>query len=289
LGVSLNAWTVNDPADMDWLIAHRFNYITTNEPELLLGRLANAPVAKGWQLSWSDEFNYHGLPDTNKWAYETGGNGWGNNELQYYTGHDTSNAKVNNGQLHIVALKQPVENRQYSSARLVTKNKAEFTYGLIEVRAKLPVGKGTWPAIWMLGKNIDKAGWPECGEIDIMEHVGYQPDSIFGTVHTQAYNHVKGTQKTRAIYIPDPYTAFHVYSIEWTPEKIDFMVDGVLYNHVLKEHRTTQEWPFDQPFYLILNLAIGGNWGGKMGVDDQIFPATMEIDYVRVYEQGKAR
>ena len=235
-------------------------------------------------LIWADEFNYNGLPDSSKWSYAVGGHGWGNNELQYYTLQDTSNAKVENGTLKIVARKQDKENRKYSSARLLTKGKAEFTYGRIEVRAKLPAGKGTWPAIWMLGKNGKEACWPACGEIDIMEHVGYNKDSIFGTIHSESYNHVKGTQKGKGIFITAPYEQFHTYSIEWSPERIDFLLDGVVYNQFVNEHLSIKEWPFDQPFYLIINLAIGGNWGGKMGVDESLFPATLEVDYVRVYQ-----
>lgn len=282
--ITLNTWTVNDAADMDWLLANGFDFITTNEPELLFERSKQSPVSKGWNLVWSDEFNYKGLPDSSKWGYNVGGHGWGNNELQYYTEYDTVNAIVENGLLKISARKQSKENRQYTSARLLTKDKADFKYGRIEIRAKLPAGRGTWPAIWMLGKNIDDVKWPVCGEIDIMEHVGYNKDSIFGTIHTEAYNHMKGTQKVKGIFINSPYDSFHVYSIDWTPEKIDFTMDGVVYNHITNEHLSTKEWPFDQPFFLIINLAIGGGWGGKMGVDETIFPAVMEIDYVRVFE-----
>ncbi|MEQ1555060.1 MAG: glycoside hydrolase family 16 protein [Ferruginibacter sp.] len=242
---------------------------------------------KKWKLTWADEFNYNGLPDSTKWNYNVGGHGWGNNELQYYTEKNTENAIVENGVLKIIAKKQVKENRQYTSARLLTKRKADFTYGKIEVRAKLPAGRGTWPAIWMLGKNIDNTKWPLCGEIDIMEHVGYNKDSIFGTIHTDAYNHIKGTQIGKGIFIKTPYSAFHNYSIEWTPQKIDFMVDNVVYNHIVNEHLTVKEWPFDAPQFLILNVAIGGNWGGKYGVDENIFPAIMEVDYVRVYQTTK--
>ncbi len=149
----LNAWTVNKEEDMDWLLANRFDFITTNEPELLFERIKKSPVAKGWKLSWSEEFNYTGLPDTSIWNYAVGGKGYGNNELQYYTEADTSNAVVRNGKLFITALKQTKEKNSYTSARLFSKDKAEFTYGRIEVSAKLPAGRGTWPAIWMLGKN----------------------------------------------------------------------------------------------------------------------------------------
>jgi len=285
--ITLNAWTVNNAEDMDWLIANGFNFITTNEPELLFERIKKNPTAAGWKLKWSEEFNYKGLPDSTIWNYAEGGKGYGNNELQYYTKADTNNAIVKNGKLYITALKQTKENNKYTSARLFTKDKVEFMYGRIEISAKLPAGRGTWPAIWMLGKNRTAISWPECGEIDIMEHVGYDPDSIHGTIHSKAYNHIRGTQKGKAIFIKNPYTVFNTYAIEWTPEKIDFIVNDVVYNSFKNEHRSTAEWPFDQPFYLILNLAVGGNWGGKMGVDDNVFPATMEVDYIRVFEKNE--
>ncbi len=233
---------------------------------------------------WSDEFNYTGLPDSSKWKSDVGGHGWGNNELQFYTNKDTQNAVVRNGVLVITARKQDKENRNYTSAKILTKGIKEFKYGRIEVRAKLPAGVGTWPAIWMLGTNIKEAGWPGCGEIDIMEHVGYNKDSLFGTIHSAAYNHTKGTQKGKGIFIINPYSQFHTYAIDWTAEKIDFLMDGKIYYTVNNEHLTQKEWPFEQPFYLILNLAIGGGWGGKMGVDNSIFPAVMEVDYVRYYK-----
>ena len=136
----------------------------------------------------------------------------------------------------------------------------------------------------MLGENCGKVGWPECGEIDIMEHVGYEPDTVLGTVHTGKYNHIIGTQKGKKVFISRPYEDFHVYAIDWTKEKIDFSLDGKTYYTVSNEHKTTGEWPFDEPFHLLLNIAVGGNLGGKKGVDDDIFPASMEIDYVRVYQ-----
>ena len=244
-------------------------------------------VEAEWKLVWADEFNYQGLPDSSKWDYNVGGHGWGNNELQYYTNKDTLNAVVQNGQLKITARKQTIEKNNFTSARLLTKNKAVFKYGKIEARAKLPAGRGTWPAIWMLGANVDSINWPTCGEIDIMEHVGYNKDSVFGTIHSEAYNHIKGTQKGKGIFIKDPYDAYHDFAIEWTPEKIDFLVDGVLFNHISNEHLTTKEWPFDQPFFLIINLAVGGGWGGSKGVDENVFPAAMYIDYVRVFEAVK--
>lgn len=240
--------------------------------------------AKSYTLAWSDEFNYNGLPDSTKWGYDVGGDGWGNNELQYYTRADTSNAVVRDGRLFIIARKEAIGGKMFSSARLVTRDKAEWVYGKIEISAKLPAGRGLWPAAWMLGTNIKEAGWPACGEIDIMEHVGYNRDSIFGTVHTAAYNHIKRTQKGATAKIKDPYQRFHTYSIEWTPEKIDFMLDHKVYYSVSNEKKTRAEWPFDDPFYLLLNIAVGGNLGGMKGVDERIFPAVMEVDYVRVYK-----
>ena len=284
LHIVLNAWTINEASDMDWLLHKKFDFITTNEPELLFQQSKQPIIDSKWKLAWSDEFNYKGLPDSTKWGYDIGGHGWGNSELQYYTNKDTSNASVDNGILKITARKQTKQSNAFTSARLLTKGKVDFKYGKIEIRAKLPSGRGTWPAIWMLGNNIDQAGWPYCGEIDIMEHVGYQKDSIFGTIHSNAYNHIKGTQKMKGIFISNPYSQFHIYSIEWTPEKIDFLMDGVVYNHFANEHLSINEWAFDQPFHLLLNIAVGGGWGGKMGVDESIFPVAMEVDYVRQFQ-----
>lgn len=282
--LALNVWTVNNAEDMDWYLANDFDFITTNEPELLFERIKNGPLAKGQKLIWSDEFNENGLPDSSSWGYAVGGKGYGNNELQYYTKADTNNVFIKDGKLHIRALKQQKENNQYTSARLTSKGKINFTYGRIEVRAKLPAGRGTWPAIWMLGEKIDTMGWPAAGEIDIMEHVGYDPGVIHGTIHSKAYNHVKKTEKGKSIAIENVFDQFHNYAIEWTKEKIDFYVDDQLYNSFANEHLTNAEWPFDSPFFLILNVAVGGNWGGKKGVDDSVFPAVMEVDYVRVYQ-----
>ena len=152
-------------------------------------------------------------------------------------------------------------------------------------RAKLPETRGLWPAIWLLGQNRWDKGWPYCGELDIMEHLGYDKDSIFGTIHTQAYNHLNGTEKGKKIFIDNPYDTFHVFSIEWTPEKIDFLLDEKVYNHIDNEHKTTNEWPFDQKFHLKLNIAFGGSLGGLNGINDTIFPQQMVVDYVRVYQK----
>ena len=249
--------------------------------------LAGRTDAVKWKLSWSEEFNYNGLPDSNRWNYDVGGHGWGNNELEYYTHAAISNAEVSNGSLKLMALRQKMNDREYTSARLVTKGKVDFTYSKIEIRAKLPAGRGLWPAIWMLGTNIGSVTWPDCGEIDIMEHVGFEKDSVFGTIHTKAYNHMKGTQKGNKIFISNPYNEYHLYSIEWTPERMDFFLDNTLYNHIGNEHKTAAEWPFDSPFYLLMNIAVGGNLGGKHGIDENVFPATMEVDYIRVYKAVK--
>lgn len=249
--------------------------------------MSSSQTNEKMKLVWSEEFDYEGKVNPKIWSYDTAGNayGWGNNEQQFYTANKPSNAFVSNGTLKIVAQLDTLGDKKYTSARLVTKNNKDFKYGRIEIRAKLPKGKGIWPAIWMLGSNIDEKGWPLCGEIDIMEHVGYEPDSIYATIHSDKYNHLKNTQKMKSIFIEDPYDSFHVYTVDWSPERMDFYVDDVLYNSIIKEENSTiEEWPFDSEFYLLLNVAVGGNWGGKYGVDDSIFPATMEVDYVRLYQ-----
>ena len=243
-----------------------------------------------YQLVWSDEFDYTGLPDPEKWGYDTGGHGWGNNELQLYT--DSGNAIVADGRLVIEARKEEKDGMAYTSARLVTRNKGDWLYGKIEVRAKLPSGRGTWPAIWMLPTDWAYGDWPASGEIDIMEHVGYDPDNVLGSVHTQAYNHVKGTQKSGGLKVPGARDAYHIYAIEWLPDRIKFLIDGEPYFEfdpaAYKTTITAEQWPFDKPFHLLINIAVGGNWGGAKGVDDSIFPQTLEVDYVRVYQAAGA-
>ncbi len=244
----------------------------------------------GYSLVWADEFSEDGSIDSSKWSYELGDGcpklcGWGNNELQYYT-DKPENVSVEAGHLIIKAIHDPLsKKRPYTSAKLVTKNKGDWTYGRIEVRSKNPSGRGTWPAIWMLPTEKAYGGWPRSGEIDIMEHVGYEKDSIYGTVHTMAYNHTIGTQKSGQLYLSTSESDFHIYSIEWNKEKIDFQIDNETYFTFHNDHNSSNEWPFDQPFYLVLNLAVGGNWGGRKGVDDSIWPQQMEVDYVRVYSK----
>jgi beta-glucanase (GH16 family) len=241
------------------------------------------PSANTLQLVWSDEFNYNGLPDSSKWNYDTGGDGWGNHELQHYTGNRAENARVENGHLIIEARKEKWQNNDYSSARLVTRGKSAWQYGRIEVSARLPKGVGTWPAIWMLGANTPLQ-WPDDGEIDVMEHVGYNHGCIHGTVHCKKYNHSIGTQKSDTVIVKDCAEKFHVYSLEWTPDSIRTGVDGKIFFRFANEHSGYPAWPFDNKMYLLLNLAVGGDWGGAKGIDQDIWPQRMEVDYVRVYQ-----
>lgn len=240
-----------------------------------------------WKLVWSDEFNFAGLPDTTRWNYDTQGNdyGWGNNEAQWYTVARAANAKIENGILKITACKERTGKKEYSSARLTTKNKGDWKYCKVEVRAKLPSGNGTWPAIWMLPTERKYGGWPKCGEIDIMEHVGFDPDTVFSTVHTGKFNHMIGTQVGKRTGLPTATTDFHVYTTEWEENEIRSYVDGLHYFTFKNNGQGFESWPFDQPFHLILNLAIGGGLGGKNGIDNSKFPLVFEIDYVRIYQK----
>lgn len=244
------------------------------------------PTPAGYELVWQEEFNTPGesLPDTKKWWYETGGGGWGNNELQEYvagTYKGEKIAKVADGKLTITAAKI---DGQVRSIRVNTVE--SWTYGYFEARLKLPKGKGTWPAFWMMPKNF--TGWPKDGEIDIMEHVGYHQDYVSSSIHCTAYVHSNGTQKTKEIYLKGATDEFHVYALEWTPEYIRSYVDGeplFYYKPETYGERNYNTWPFDNPFYLKLNLAWGGNWGGAMGIDEACLPAVYEIDYVRVFQK----
>jgi beta-glucanase (GH16 family) len=269
--------------------------------------LLAAGAARGadWKLVWSDEFDKPGPPDPQKWGFETGF--IRNNEAQYYTRGRAENARVEDGMLIIEARKEEFKNpdydpeaaakgrgggrrgrefAHYTSASLTTRAKASWTYGRVEVRAKLPKGRGTWPAIWMLGTNR-AAGWPACGEIDVMEEVGYDPGVVQAHIHTGKYNHVKNTAKGERIAIPDASDAFHVYAVQWDKEQMDFYVDDRKYFTYRNEGSGPEAWPFDKDQYLLLNLAIGGAWGGTKGIDDSIFPQRFYIDYVRVYQAAR--
>ncbi|MEA5109298.1 MAG: glycoside hydrolase family 16 protein [Lentimicrobium sp.] len=248
---------------------------------VLLMLIASTAFSQGTKtLVWAEEFNYEGAPNSEYWSYETGDHGWGNNELQNYT-NSIENAFVKNGHLTIRAIKA---DEKWTSARLITRNKQDFLYGRIEASARLPRGRGTWPAIWMMPTDRAYGNWPECGEIDIMEHVGYDPAVVHGTVHTGAYNHLKDTQLGNSLNINGFNESFHVYAIEWTPDKIDFFIDDQKYFTFENDHKGDfMTWPFDKHFHLILNIAIGGGWGGRKGIDPALTEATMEVDYVRAY------
>lgn len=241
--------------------------------------------AQKWVMVWQDEFSEDGAVDKNLWSHETGGSGFGNQEAQFYT-DSTSNSYVSNGNLVIKAKKETIGSNEYSSAKLVSKNMGDWKYGKFEIRAKLPTGKGMWPAIWMLPKESVYGAWPKSGEIDIVENVGFEPDIIHWNTHTESFNHTLGTNKgDKATFTsPTPSEDFHVYATEWYEDKIEFFVDGVEYFQFDKLAGGYKSWPFDQEFYLILNIAVGGSWGGLQGIDNAIFPQEMLIDYVRVYE-----
>ena len=231
------------------------------------------------RLVWSAEFDGETLNKAN-WNFELGDGcpnlcGWGNNEPQLYT---ETNHVLKDGFLYITAKK---EDSIITSTRITTKDKFEFQYGRVVARVKLPTGTGVWPAFWMLGSNISEVGWPLSGEIDILEYVGREPGMVFNALHTQdSHGNTINTKKTK---IEDIEEGFHSYSADWSPEKIDFFVDGKLMYTFAPKERTKEVWPFDQPFYLILNLAVGGNFGGPE-IDEKIFPQEFIIDYVRVYE-----
>lgn len=242
-------------------------------------------TSKPYQLVWDQEFDTGSMLDTSQWTYEVGNNnGWGNQEKEYYTDARPENARIENGHLVIEARKESYQGFSYTSARIITRGKEEWQYGKIEVRARLPKGRGTWPAIWMLGSEMPLQ-WPLDGEIDIMEEVGFDPDLIHGSAHTATYNWVKGTQITDTLRVPTAQDSFHVYTLEWTPDYLDYYVDSTRYLRFTNPHQTFNEWPFDHSCYLILNLAIGGGWGGQQGIDDSIFPQQMQVDYVRVYQR----
>jgi beta-glucanase (GH16 family) len=247
------------------------------------------PEREGWRLAWSDEFDKPGLPGTNKWTYETGF--VRNKELQYYTKARQENARVENGSLVIEGRKEEYrcpdgKPAHYTAASLTTAGLFAQTYGRVEVRAKLPRGRGMWPAIWMLGANIDAVGWPKCGEIDIMEAVGHEPDKVFATVHW--FGHEKGQHASFGGNLKDqaPSDDFHVYAVEWFVDRMDFYYDESLYfTYPVEKAGTGGKNPFHQPHYLLINLAIGGGWGGQKGIDDSIFPQQYLIDYVRIYKK----
>ncbi len=258
---------------------------------IVVGLLALASACNqknsSYSLVWCDEFNADGMVDSTKWSYDTTGNswGWGNKELQWYTANNLKNAEVKEGFLHIKAIKENINGKSYSSARIITKGKGDWLYGKAEIRAKVPGARGIWPAIWMLSSDNSYGVWPASGEIDIMEHVGYIPDSVFASTHCEKYYFKIGTQKTKGFYVPTCTSDFHVYTMEWDSVQISVYCDDVKYFNFKNDHKSYQEWPFDKPFYLILNVAVGGDWGGVMGVDSTAYPQEMIVDYVRFYQK----
>jgi len=256
-------------------------------------------VEDGWVPVWCDEFTYTGGIDTTKWSYQTGGGGFGNNEAQYYTSRQ-DNLYVDGEYLNIIARHESYNGYNYTSSKIWTVNTENWRYGKFEMRAKIPFGRGTWPAFWMMPQVSKYGGWPKSGEIDIMEHVGYDMNEVYGTIHTERFNGSNGRGGNASLLVTqglipviDVANEFHTYGIIWDETSISWYFDGYKfaeegYDPYLSQsvlYDTTVDWPFDQYFYLILNLAIGGNWGGAQGIDDTIFPATYTIDYVRVYQQ----
>ncbi|MDF2698945.1 MAG: glycoside hydrolase family 16 [Haloplasmataceae bacterium] len=264
---------------------------TTTEPQQVINDCEKAllETVGDWEPVWCEEFDYEGLPELTKWTIENKGDGFGNNELQFYTKRP-ENVNVEDGELTITVKKEQFVNRNYTSAKLMSRGKGDFLYGKFEVKAKLPEGKGTWPAIWMMPSESKYGGWPNSGEIDIMEHVGYDMNTIVGTVHTGNYNHTKGTQVGKSIELDDVVDYYHIYTIEWDPTGIKWFVDGVQYHEFKNDEiknpdNSSGNWPFDQEFYLILNVAFGGNWGGAQGIDPNFIESRMVVDYVRVFQK----
>ncbi|MEK6282387.1 MAG: glycoside hydrolase family 16 protein [Acidobacteriota bacterium] len=257
------------------------------------GSTAPASDPTVWSLTWSDEFNGpNGSPvDSTKWSFDIGGGGWGNNELETYTNR-TANAVLEDGALVIRALKETYTGpdnitRNYTSARLLTRNKFTQTYGRFEARIKIPYGQGIWPAFWMLGNDIDTAGWPNCGEIDIMENIGREPSTVHGTLHGPGYS---GANGVNASYALPPSQKFsddsHTFAVEWEPNVIRFYVDGLLYKtRTPADLPAGKAWVFNHPFFLILNVAVGGAWPGNPDATT-VFPQVMKVDYVRVYQRA---
>ncbi len=251
------------------------NVIAKSSSGQTISKSIQVSVTVAQSLIWSEEFDTPGPPDPAKWGYDLGAGGWGNNELQYYTNRP-DNAVVSGGTLKIIAKAESFNGSPYTSARLLSKDKFSFKYGKLEARAKLPFGAGTWAAIWMLGSNISTVPWPGCGEIDIMEHVGNQQNKIFGTLHHPG--HSGGNGDGSSVVIANASTEFHRYGLEWSASTIKISVDDFTFF----TFPNSAGLPFNQNFFIILNIAMGGNVGGA--VDPAFVSSTMEIDYIRVYQ-----
>ena len=275
-------------------ISHRYTELGLNDFEVKVTAVSSTgdrisesktlSVFKELQLFWSEEFDQDGAPNDAFWSFEIGDGcpnlcGWGNNESQYYTA-EPSNVEVKDGSLFIRAKKESIDGKSHTSTRMISKGKFEFHEGVIEIRAKLPEGGGTWPAFWLLGGDIDQVGWPACGEIDIMEHVGNESGYISSALHTpSSFGNTQNYQRTS---ISNPYDEFHVYGLNWTSEKMEFTLDGNVfytYNPAVKNSGT---WPFDKDCFFIFNIAVGGNLGGQ--IDNSWDTSEMEVDYIRVYK-----
>ena len=265
-------------------------FITCQEPKSSEKQpVVNEWDKEGWALVWNDEFDGPAL-NLEKWSFEIGGHGWGNNELQYYS-DDDSTAFIQDGKLVIRADLVPQGTgssdnlRYFSSARLRTSGKGDWRYGRIEVKAKLALGQGIWPAIWMLPTDWMYGGWPESGEIDIMEHVGYDPGRVHGSIHTGSYNHKINTQRGGSKLLDKISSKFYVYAIEWYEDRIDFLINDAKYFSFQNDGKNDfNTWPFNQRFHLLINIAVGGDWPGSPDETTQ-FPTEMEVEYVRVYEK----
>ena len=265
-------------------------FITCQEPKSSEKQpVVNEWDKEGWALVWNDEFDGPAL-NLEKWSFEIGGHGWGNNELQYYS-DDDSTAFIQDGKLVIRADLVPQGTgssdnlRYFSSARLRTSGKGDWRYGRIEVKAKLALGQGIWPAIWMLPTDWMYGGWPESGEIDIMEHVGYDPGRVHGSIHTGSYNHKINTQRGGSKLLDKISSKFYGYAIEWYEDRIDFLINDAKYFSFQNDGKNDfNTWPFNQRFHLLINIAVGGDWPGSPDETTQ-FPTEMEVEYVRVYEK----
>ena len=256
--------------------------------------MPRAPVARKWRLVWRDEFGVEGLPDAARWNFQTNCNRWlhdaEHGELQEYTRGRAENARVSGGRLRITAVREPFAGQNFTSARLHTHGKGDWRYGRVEVCAKLPQhARGLWPAIWLLPSEPRYGEWPRSGEIDICEHVGWQPrGQLHASVHTQRYNHRAQSQVRASTVVASAHDRFHVYALEWRHDGLRVFVDNVCFGVYEKERGAgPDEWPFDDRFYLLLNIAVGGSWGGLHGVDEAAFPASMEVAYVRVFEEAR--
>ena len=273
-------FTFSQPGTNDYTI-YVYAYSRTGH-DINISKSLKVYVNDTYQLVWADEFDQDGSPDPNKWKYNigNGNNGWGNNESQYYTDR-LDNAKVEDGVLKIIAKKEPLNGFEYTSARMLTQDKYEFTYGKVEIRAKLPEGGGTWPAFWMLGANIDEVGWPKCGEIDIMEHTGNNMNKVQSAIHSpSSYGN---TSNLGSQTVENVAEEFHIYTVEWTETELIFSVDDNVHYTYSPSAFNDDTWPFYKDAFFIMNIAMGGTLGGT--IDPNFSEAIMTIDYVRIYQK----